>query len=324
MTFDELKQAILNNTKKAEICPDYQTALLATDYPSLIAAGIDLLIWCYQNNIVTDDLITEFPEADLNAAGIYSTGTIELDDPDKDIYVIKDATLTINLSGNSSRKIWGMGSSVLALNMADNSYAEVKTYNSHNATHSINGNASHILTATDQSVNNVTAQDSAVTHIFANGLSDVAYTGKDTSHANLKALVKSTITVDSVDSSATIDTSSSGNATITLPEPPGDCGINVVNLTANVYSSSATIAWNHNPDVQVYKNIIKWRLSGTTDWANSDIINNPPHNPTYLLINLQYTTNYDVSVSVVCPDGSITGETTITFTSDSFRIKTIS
>jgi hypothetical protein len=56
MTFEELKTEILNRAKVLEVCPAYQTALIATDNASLIAAAVDIIEWTYQAGIVDNTL----------------------------------------------------------------------------------------------------------------------------------------------------------------------------------------------------------------------------------------------------------------------------
>jgi hypothetical protein len=79
MTFDDLKAEILSRVKPLELCAAYQKALIATDYDELIDAAQTLVEgvnttfveWVYLSGVVEESLFAEFPEATLNAHGIY-------------------------------------------------------------------------------------------------------------------------------------------------------------------------------------------------------------------------------------------------------------
>jgi hypothetical protein len=79
MTFDDLKAEILSRVKPLELCAAYQKALIATTYDELIDAastmveGVNTTFveWVYLSGVVEESLFAEFPEATLNAHGIY-------------------------------------------------------------------------------------------------------------------------------------------------------------------------------------------------------------------------------------------------------------
>lgn len=195
LTFAALKAAILNNTKRLEVCPAYQAALLATDYQELITAGIDLIAWSYQAGVVDDYLITEFPESTLNANSIYTTGTFTLTNPANTIYIAKDATVLINLTGTAKADIYSMGNCTITVNASDSAYCDLKCYNAAVAVINLSGDATFKLHCREVTNTTVQAQNKSVAHISMNGQSNLTYTGNDSAFALLSAYMQATVTM---------------------------------------------------------------------------------------------------------------------------------
>jgi hypothetical protein len=218
MTFDELKATILQNTRQFEICPVYQQVLIATDYPSLIAAGMSLIVWSYQTGVVPDDLIAELPESDLNAAGIYTTGTFSLSNPATDIYVVKNAIVNISLNGNNKCNITIMGASQTTLAIAGNAYAEIKSYNTSVISSTISDQASQSITGTDQSQITVVANGGSVTYGLLNNKNVLNYTGNNNSYGLIKSYNQSTINILALNDAAAIKTIPYNSSVVNQPE----------------------------------------------------------------------------------------------------------
>ncbi len=218
MTFDELKATILQNTRQYEICPVYQQVLIATDIPSLIAAGMSLIVWTYQTGVVPDDLIAEFPEADLNAAGIYTTGTFSLYNPTTNIYVLKDAVVSISLNGNNKCNVVMMGASQTTLVLAGNAYSEMKSYNTAVISSTISDQASQSITGTDQSQVTVVASGGSVTYGLLNNKNVLNYTGNDNSYGLVKSYNQSTVNILVLNDAASIKTVNYNGSVVNQPE----------------------------------------------------------------------------------------------------------
>lgn len=168
MTFSELKAAVLANTRPLEICEAYQEAQIAANYAALIDAGLKAPVWAYQSGVITDTLLAEIPEADLNAKGIYTSGTFSLTNPGFDeIYILKTANVTLTLDGNNKLSAVAMGGAMLTAGLADNAHFKFKAFNTSQNAITLEDASTACLELVDSSVNNVTAGDDSTCHIVS-------------------------------------------------------------------------------------------------------------------------------------------------------------
>ena len=110
----------------------------------LIKAGLPLWVYGYQAGILDDALLaSDFTEATLNANGIYTTGSFAPVNPLGvfEVYIMRNAAVTITLTGNENCKIYVMGGGSLTLIAGDKSYATVKAYNTSSLNITINDEA---------------------------------------------------------------------------------------------------------------------------------------------------------------------------------------
>lgn len=158
LTFDDIKAAILSRARSIEICDTLQEVLVTTTEDELITAAMPLIVFAYQTGIVDDTLLDSFTEATLNAHGIYTAGTFTLANPEE-IFILKNADVTVNLSANSKCKINVLGTANLTVVAADNAYCFIKSY----------GNATVAITANNNSMINIESTDNSAITASANG-----------------------------------------------------------------------------------------------------------------------------------------------------------
>ena len=320
MTFEEVKQAIITNTKKAAICDKFQALITATDYNSIIQAGlnggIDVVLWCYQSGIITDDLLTEIPEADLNAAGIYSTGSFQLENPTGNIYVLKNADVSIVLNQNNNLMIFPMGNSQTTITLSGTAYTEIRTYNDAKTNLNISGNASCIVITKSESVSTINASENAIVHMENSNDSIVNYSGTDSSYANIKTYINSVVNVD-LSGNAEMDFSSNGNSSVIVPDNPS-CDIQITNLARINNANYLLLQWQNSPS-NASINTLRYKLSSQQDWNDPQELNESSYYHTdlnawqYSIAGLAHV-SYDFKIMAKCPDGSEVGEQIITVT----------
>lgn len=177
MILADLKAAIIAKSKNAEICDILHDAQIAATESDLINSGLSLVVYCYQNGIVDDALLAEFSEANLNAAGIYTTGSFTITNPGMEIFVMKNASVTINVTGNNKAIITLMGGCGALINTEDNGFIDLKIYN----VPIVN------ITMDDQSMVNVFTSNNPVVTIIQNDDTILHFTGTDHTELTLTA-----------------------------------------------------------------------------------------------------------------------------------------
>lgn len=157
MALSDIQATILSRAKSIEICDTLQEVVVATTEEDLIVAALPLAVFAYLSGIVDDTLLASFTEATLNAHGVYTTGTYTLTDPDE-IFILKDAVVTVNLTGTSKCKINALGACNVTIVAADNSYCFIRCY----------GNTSVTITAGNNSIINIETNDNSAVTATAN------------------------------------------------------------------------------------------------------------------------------------------------------------
>lgn len=163
MTFEQVKQQILYNIKRAELCAGYQAVRVSTDFASLLEAGASFFSWCILNKIVDDEIIDSFPDTDLNAAGIYKTSETIIN-PEMDIYVVRGAVVNVSVAANINRKLHVFGSSTLSIAVGENALAEVQAYQQAIVQITTNGFGSCFLEARSNVSTSVAMSEESVVH----------------------------------------------------------------------------------------------------------------------------------------------------------------
>jgi len=201
MTFDEVKEEILNRSRIYDLCPAFHDVAIATSYADIIAIGNDLLIWAYQKGVLDDTLLAEFPTVDINAAGVYITGTPTLSNPSGDLFFLGNTDATVTMSGNAKCKINVAGSANITLTQEDTSYVQLRTYGNATSSITISDTAIFCLFSNNSSSNVLTANDNTVSHIIAMNTSNAVITGNNDAYINIKARFHSTVEYMQNDSS---------------------------------------------------------------------------------------------------------------------------
>lgn len=128
MTFNQIKQAILDKAKLADVCGVYQDILIATTEPEIITAGLPLLEWAYRTGVIDDTIVDEFDEPTLNANGVYRTGTHFITNPTLDLYFLGDSSAQITLNGDNRAKIFSNTTGLINETLNDNSFIVNKIF----------------------------------------------------------------------------------------------------------------------------------------------------------------------------------------------------
>lgn len=182
MTLSEIKAEIKSRAKTQCFNEALQAALASSTEDDLIVAGLTAVEWAYQAGIVDDALLSEFTEEKLNAAGIYTTGAYEINDPETDVYLIKEAVGVVTVTGTLRARIILMGSAKGELTISGNSHALVNQYDESELEIIQLGDSIVNLETRDRAVTLVDAQDDSLIHVEARGKSQVSLTmGDDTS-----------------------------------------------------------------------------------------------------------------------------------------------
>ena len=166
MTFSELKTEILSRLKRLELCDAYYDAMAATTHAELIAAGMPLVVWSYQADVVDDALLSEFTESDLNAEGIFTAGSFTIANPSLEIFVMKEANVTLNISLPGKYKINPMGESVVMISAGSNSFLTVKGYDQASITIATADTAVVNVELTENSEATINTNDDSVVHVI--------------------------------------------------------------------------------------------------------------------------------------------------------------
>lgn len=214
LTLSQIKAAIVNNSKQVEICQSLQEANIAATEDDLITAGIALAVWVYQTGVVDDNLLDEFTEAKLNAQGVYTSGTFSIADPVSEVFIMKNAVVTVALSGNAKAKINVMGNSTAIINAGNNAFSEIKNYNTATLNLILNDQAMCILTALDESSVAVVENDDSILHLVGNSAGNVELIENDQAFARAKMYNSSSLTY-TLNGISSIDAVKFQNATIT-------------------------------------------------------------------------------------------------------------
>jgi len=122
MTFQEVKDAILSNAAKVDVCGQYHDILLSLTFDDIANAGLPLLEWAYRTGIIDDVLISEFPSLILSTNNIFTTGTHVVTNPTSDVYCFGNSNVTINLTGNNKTSVFSVTSGTLIENLSNSSY----------------------------------------------------------------------------------------------------------------------------------------------------------------------------------------------------------
>lgn len=125
MTLEQIKTEILSRAKTNCISDSMQAVILATTHSQLIEAGRELIEWAFQTGVIDTDLLQEFTDSDLNAAGIYYKGSATISNPAMEIFAIGDAVLTVNVNTSIQVPITFLGSGRATINLSNNAYAKI-------------------------------------------------------------------------------------------------------------------------------------------------------------------------------------------------------
>lgn len=186
---------LVSRSKLIEICDTLHDVQNATTEDELIKAALPLGVYAYQAGIVDDALLaSDFTEATLNANGIYTTGSFTLTNPTDEVYILRNASVTINIDGSTNQKINVMGGGNLILVASNTSYATVKAYDSSTLNITINDEAMVNLETKENSVATITQNNTSVLHLVSNGSSQVSQVGNDTAYGVAKMFHHSAIT----------------------------------------------------------------------------------------------------------------------------------
>lgn len=218
MTLSEIKEAILNNTKTEDICDTLHDAMIAADEDELIESGLPLVVWSYQTGVVDDSLLAEFDEAKLNAAGIYSSGTFTLTNPEKELFILKSANVTINLTGTSRIKINVLGAATVTINASANTYTTLKMYDNSDATVTLDDAAMMHAELKGDATADITQNDESILHIYGRGKSATDLEQNNNSYCLAKLYIESTLNYFNLDASV-FNGTAYNNAVITNALP---------------------------------------------------------------------------------------------------------
>lgn len=199
MALSDTIATIIDRTKRIEICDTLHDAQNATTEDELIKAGLALVVYAYQAGIVDDALLaSDFTEATLNANNIFTTGSFTLNDPFDEIFIMRNAVVTVNLAADllldSRCKISIMGEAILILFANDKSYATVKAYDNSDLNITINDDAMVDLETKDIVAATVTQNDNSVFHLLANGASSITHAGNDAAYGLAKLFQNAALT----------------------------------------------------------------------------------------------------------------------------------
>lgn len=149
MTFDELKQAILDSSWKSGLCEEYHTVKIATNYQELIDATIPLFLYGWTKGIVNTAILDEVDNDLLQANGIYYNRTGVVPEPTipkawfdgNDIYIIGGDPI-VSFNGLLKNKLTVVSSNPI-INVNDTAYLRLEAYNTQGTLNSAVNAVSH-------------------------------------------------------------------------------------------------------------------------------------------------------------------------------------
>lgn len=196
MALSDIIDTIHSRTILLEICDSLPDVLVATTEDELIIAGKPFTLWAYQSGVVDDALLGDFTEATLNTYEIYTTGTYALTDPDPaiEIFIMKDAVVTIDITDRNKRKINVMGAPTVTINIGNSSYTTINGYNTSALTILIQDTAIVRMETKEEANALITMEDTSVLHVFANAKSTIDVTLSNDSYVNAKLYHNSKLT----------------------------------------------------------------------------------------------------------------------------------
>ncbi len=185
---EELKMELLDNARSLEICEGYNECLNAQTEAAFISAMKEFIEWGYREAILTESHLSQFSQSELNAAGIYNTGTHSIANTALDYYITGDANVTFALSNSRKYKIVVLGEANVTVALSGNTYARVlQQSGSSQVTLSLADNAACMLDLSGEGSADSVANDKAVFHCVISDSASLNYTGNNDSVANLKS-----------------------------------------------------------------------------------------------------------------------------------------
>lgn len=171
----------MQRARREELCPAYQQAKLSTNEAELIVSGLPFAVWVYESGIIGDGDFSAFDTMTLNSFGIYTDGTFSsITNPTLPLYIFAGANVEVNLDGGNSAIINAHGTSVVNINMENDSHTEVKCYGNTHVSINLVDNASLAMEAKALATVNIGAYNQSVVHIVSNGFSQVTITAGGT------------------------------------------------------------------------------------------------------------------------------------------------
>jgi hypothetical protein len=191
MTFLQLKTELLKRSAKAEVCSDFPLAFDTSNEIDFIKNFKHLGYWAYASQILDATLIAEFSQANLNSEEIFTIGTHVLSNP-KDVLVLENAVVTINLTGNNICNVKHFSTSLITINLDDNSYVDFKSYR--NGTFQISAikNASSKIELINNSSGNIELSNNAVSECHVKNNSQCSVVANNDAICILKTFQTST------------------------------------------------------------------------------------------------------------------------------------
>jgi len=201
MALSDIIATIISRSKVIEICDSLHDVQNSTTEEEVIEAGLPLLVYSYQAGIIDDSLIADFTESTLNSYNIFTTGTFTITNPDSEVYILKNAIVSLTISGTWNGKINVMGAATLNLTIGDTCFATVKVYDNGIANVTINDDAMVTLACKENS--NVTAivNTNGIFHLTAYNFSVCGVTTNNNSYAKATLFHNSSITPANYDTS---------------------------------------------------------------------------------------------------------------------------
>lgn len=191
MIFEQVKQIVLDRAKRLQLCPAYAGAVAAINFTELIAAAAGIVEWVYQSGVVDDNLLMEFPQDVLNAAGIYVSDSA-LVNPQGQIYLLK-GSYALQAGADIVCSIAVLGEASLTASLAANAYLEVKAYEKTIVNLQLNNGSCAALETNDDSQAILQQNGQSVVHVRANDRSQIQFENSDASFIQLRAFHRSSI-----------------------------------------------------------------------------------------------------------------------------------
>lgn len=172
LSFDGLKAQILANARQYGVCPEYWDIMRSANYEELVFAGVPRLVYAYRSGIVTDAMLGEVDELLLNENGIYSTSA-SIVNPGVEVFVLKDAVLTIDINDAGRHNINIMGTGSATINISGNSFVTVSTWKTATANITLNDTSVLITDSRQKSVVTLAQTGTSISDLMATD--DVVY-----------------------------------------------------------------------------------------------------------------------------------------------------